>query len=63
MIVTEVVKKKPEAEIPKEIMENIILEQKKDTTKLRTSNIGMATVFLTNFIRCRTSFRMYSDCP
>ncbi|HGP4016503.1 TPA: hypothetical protein ACLK9M_002611, partial [Enterococcus faecium] len=39
MIVTEVVKKKPEAEIPKEIMENIILEQKKDTTKLRTSNI------------------------
>ncbi|HGF7960193.1 TPA: hypothetical protein QFC75_002497, partial [Enterococcus faecium] len=37
MIVTEVVKKKPEAEIPKEIMENIILEQKKDTTKLRTS--------------------------
>ncbi|AYA33482.1 hypothetical protein CTI32_03155 [Enterococcus faecium] len=39
MIVTEIVKKQPEAEIPKEIMKNIIVEQKKDTTKLRTSNI------------------------
>ncbi|MBE6167985.1 MAG: hypothetical protein E7154_11835, partial [Enterococcus faecium] len=25
---------------------------------LRTIFFGMATVFLTNFIRCRTSFRM-----
>lgn len=39
MIVTEVVKKKPEAEIPKDIFNGLILEQKKDCTKLRTSNI------------------------
>ncbi|MDT6520809.1 hypothetical protein NNN12_12165, partial [Enterococcus faecium] len=26
--------------------------------KLQIKKIGMATVFLTNFIRCRTSFRM-----
>ncbi|MCZ2020342.1 HAD family hydrolase, partial [Enterococcus faecium] len=25
---------------------------------MRGHNFGMATVFLTNFIRCRTSFRM-----
>lgn len=39
MIVTEVVKKKPEAEIPENIFNNLILEQKKDSNKLRTSNI------------------------
>ncbi|EIT2385643.1 hypothetical protein L1U14_002675, partial [Enterococcus faecalis] len=39
MIVTEIVKKKPEAEIPKDIFNGLILEQKKDCTKLRTSNI------------------------
>lgn len=39
MIVTEIVKKKPEAEIPENIFNNLILEQKKDCTKLRTSNI------------------------
>ncbi|HAP5242277.1 TPA: hypothetical protein IUZ48_001363 [Enterococcus faecalis] len=39
MIVTEVVKKKPEAEIPESIFNNLILEQKKDSNKLRTSNI------------------------
>ncbi|MBK4865319.1 hypothetical protein CUZ90_2488 [Enterococcus faecium] len=39
MIVTEIVKKKPEAEIPKDIFNDLILEQKKDCTKLRTSNI------------------------
>ncbi|EPH70522.1 hypothetical protein D930_00394 [Enterococcus faecalis KI-6-1-110608-1] len=43
MIVTEIVKKQPEAEIPKEIMKNIILEQKKDATKLRTSNVYTPT--------------------
>lgn len=39
MIVTEVVKKKPESEIPENIFNNLILEQKKDSNKLRTSNI------------------------
>ncbi|EMF0259675.1 hypothetical protein KWN52_002711, partial [Enterococcus hirae] len=39
MIVTEVVKKKPEAEIPESIFNNLISEQKKDSNKLRTSNI------------------------
>ncbi|WGG85182.1 hypothetical protein [Enterococcus faecalis] len=39
MIVTEIVKKKPESEIPENIFNNLILEQKKDSNKLRTSNI------------------------
>lgn len=39
IVITEIVKKIPESEVPKEIFQSILLEQKKDINKLRRSNV------------------------
>ncbi|PEH46408.1 hypothetical protein CRM96_16160 [Enterococcus durans] len=40
------------------LVEKVILLIISPHSHILNSSIGMATVFLTNFIRCRTSFRM-----